>query len=102
MMAGVYQSDDIEFSAAMLYLYGEEALLAIDTSSARAVLTLDVPSEDAKIYREQFDADELSISSLRAYCKVYSALMNRVRKTRTSLGQQWCSSGWIAGKGIKA
>ncbi len=93
-----YQSDDIEFCAALLYLYGEESLLTIDASQSRTVVTLDIPSEDAKILREQFDRDELSIL-LRSYCRVHSSLLSRVRRTRTALGQQWTSPTWQNGRG---
>jgi hypothetical protein len=94
-----YQSDDLEFCAALLYLYGEESLLSLDATGFRAVVTLDVPSEDAKILREQFDNDELAISSLKAYVKVYFTLMNRVRVTRKSEFRQWNSPSWITGRG---
>jgi len=94
-----YQSDDLEFCAALLYLYGSESLLSIDATQFRAVVTVDIASEDAKIMREQFDNDELAISSLKAYVKVYFELTNRVRVTRKSEFRQWNSPSWIAGKG---
>jgi hypothetical protein len=88
-----YKSDDLEFCAALLYLYGEESLLSIDCTNTRAIVMLDVPSEDAKILREQFVRDELSIL-LKSYCRIFSSLVHQVRRTRTALGQRWDSPRW--------
>ena len=97
-MNRTYQCDDLAFGAGLLYAYGKEALLAIDASDFRALVTVDIPEEEAKIMREQFDNDEMSISSLKAYTKIYDDLLNQVRRVRKSNFKQWQSPAWINGR----
>ncbi|MGE5052936.1 MAG: hypothetical protein ACM3WP_02135 [Acidobacteriota bacterium] len=94
-----YKTDDLAFSAALAYLFGQESITQIDATQFHAVVTIDCPSEDAKLYRDQFDRHELAISSLKAYVKVLDDLRARCRRTRTSEFQVWQSPAWIAGRG---
>jgi hypothetical protein len=93
-----YKTDNLEFCSALLYLYGEDCLLSIDAANNRAEMTLDLPSEDCKLLRDEFDRDELTIQ-LRSYCRIFSALLHHVRRTRNALGQRWDSPRWIEGRG---
>jgi hypothetical protein len=77
-----YQTDDIAFCAALLYVFTEDALTTIDLQNGKAMFSLAVASLDARIYREEFDRGELNILDLKSYMRTFSWLSKIIREMR--------------------
>jgi hypothetical protein len=101
-----YQTDDIFFAVALMFVYGEECLLKISTDPTvnrerkrSSVYTLNLPSCDAAILFDDFKSGNLAISDLLSYIRTYSFITRLLRNMRYRNEEEWCSPSWIAGRG---
>ena len=83
MSADSYQTTDMFFAAARLYLFGRESLdkIYMDGSS-RATFVLKVPSLDAAEYFNEFEPGQLAVSDLKSLCRQWGFLGNVIRKMK--------------------
>ena len=94
-----YQSKDIFFAVGLLYVFGEQALLKIETEGRETVYTLDAPSLDCSEFRTEYDAKTFAISDLATYVKIYNRVIQILKRMRASGDTVYCSPTWIVGRG---
>jgi len=100
----LFETNDIWFAACLVFTYGKESLAKItdtEISDSRRRLTtyaLAVPSEDVKILREEYDTDQLALSSAKSFVGAYNSIIHRQRKMRERDETAWCSQDWVLGK----
>jgi len=100
MSSDGFVTQGVFFAAAMLYVFTEDALIKIeqardDRGFEQVSVHLDIPSEDAKIYHEQFLAGELNISHLKSYCRCYSTLTRNLRDMRKQGMTVFVTPAWV-------
>ena len=104
-MTDGFQTTDVFFVAAMLYVYTEDALLKVEVTPDRfgrdrnATYTLDIPSHEAQKYRAEFDRGELAITDLLSYVRTYTWLTRKLRAMRKNGETSYCGPAWIEGRG---
>jgi hypothetical protein len=101
-----FSTVDIHFCAAMMYLFGDEALTKITAEEdvkqrGRTLKTfhLDIPSLDAFEYQKDFQEGRLAISDLKSYVRSHSWITHCMGIMNRKHESAWVSPAWIAGRG---
>ena len=97
-----FTTSQTALAAALLYVYGEDALLKIEPSEEKSGLkfTIDAPFFDCEAYAAEFASPEgLAISNLRVYMAGYIKFVQKLKDMRAHGGSTWASTAWINGRG---
>jgi hypothetical protein len=98
-----YTTTNIRFTAAMAYLFGDEALVKIETFEERnfrqSRFHLDIPSLDAGEYLKDFEAGNLAITDLQAYFRSFDFIVRCTKDMARKNASVWVSPEWIKGRG---
>lgn len=99
-----FSCNDIWFTVALQYVFGEDALVKIEVEQntfGRDTPTffLSIPSLDALEYQKEFQAGTFAISDLRSYVRTYTWLTRKLRDMRKRGETSYCSPAWVAGRG---
>lgn len=97
-----FVTNNTMFAAALVYIFGNEALIQIQLVDHKPDFTLDVPSLDAVEYLKEYDAGTLAVADARALFAAYSMISSTLRKMRSGERDVWTSkayqSAWCNGK----
>jgi hypothetical protein len=105
MSADGFQTTDIHFAAAMLYVFGEESLTKIEITpdgygrNRDVTLHIDAPSLDCAEYFKEFQAGELALSDLKSYIRTYTWITRTLRDMKKNGTTSWESPSWVMGRG---
>jgi hypothetical protein len=87
-MSGTSTTSDIFFASVLHYLYGEASMLKIESEGRLSTFTFDIPEEDNRILREQFDADTLVLQA-KSFAKSYWAITAMLKQMRRNCETSW-------------
>src|SRR5258708_27130531 len=99
MSADTFLTQQIVFCAAMLYVFGEEALSQIQLDDGKPTFSLTVPSLDAEEYFNEFRTGRLAISDLKSYSQIYANLTHGLKEMNRREELVWLaprSDAWWA------
>ena len=97
--------NEVGFVAAVMLVYGSESLTRIefedrgDPQHPTKVFHLDVPSEDAKILKEDYDSGRLAVSDVGLLFRIYGDVTKTLRNMSKWGNTVWTSNSWIKGRG---
>ena len=97
-----YVAKEVFFAAALMYVYGEEALTKIEIIAEPRREThfhLDCPSLDVAEYLNDWKGKQFAITDLSSYTGIYSRLVKILKSMNQSGTDIWCSPSWVAGRG---
>jgi hypothetical protein len=69
-------------------LYGEASMLKIENDNRVTTFTFDIPEEDNRILRDQFDKDELILQA-KSFAKAYWAITAILKQMRHTGETEW-------------
>src|SRR5260370_35639044 len=101
MRSDGYQTSDLAFACALLYVFGEDSLLRIERDQVRGqTFFIDAPSFDCQSYFDEWTSSEgLAISNLKAYFRIYDFIVRRLKDLQRRGETGWCSESWVSGRG---
>lgn len=97
-----FTTDDTNFAAALLYVFGQDALTRIEHYGYTGrKFFIDAPSLDCGEtgYLHDYQTGQFNISDLKEYNRIQNWLIQRLKSMQKQGHTEWSSPSWVAGRG---